>query len=579
MTGQKQPKQLTKQVTITISIMMIGLTCALLVILNQMNNTTIERTIGLELRSTNEIITNTLSKADIEAVQKDPSTEVSMQKTLETQKVTHNAMYVYLIDNKIDDNMHMLVDGDTNPETAGARGDAIRAIDKNGIKSLQRDGFYISDLIDDGTYGTYITVITPIKKDGITIAYLGVDTDIHYIEAIKDDFGIHTIITYTIYMIIPLLAIGFLMIRTVHTITNPLRDITKANILMSEGNIKEATTHLQTINIKYNNEISEIVRTQTHLYEKLQSDLKAITSAMLDAEQQAQQIQTSAELSESSSKQNVTRMQHMAEDTKTNERIVTELATAIDELAIGVLRIAESMQTIRTSSQNMQETIQDNDTYTQTMVKDMTDAKDTLESSREELTILKTEFDHVRYAMSTITEIANQTNLLALNAAIEAARAGESGKGFAVVADEVRKLAEQSKDAAERIQTNIHAFTDNINRVDSAMHDSIQKTDTNMQQVKAVKNGIHNIHNHMLQLNSEIQENSAVLEEMSASAEQLAASTDNMTESISRTKDDSQLISTDLTNQIEDMTNVHAQLERLHKQLQLVTYIIKDYRM
>lgn len=62
----------------------------------------------------------------------------------------------------------------------------------------------------------------------------------------------------------------------------------------------------------------------------------------------------------------------------------------------------------------------------------------------------------------TITNFASQTTLLALGASLEAAGAGDSGKRFMVVADGVRQLAEDSANAAGRVNAIVQTVQGDI---------------------------------------------------------------------------------------------------------------------
>jgi len=80
----------------------------------------------------------------------------------------------------------------------------------------------------------------------------------------------------------------------------------------------------------------------------------------------------------------------------------------------------------------------------------------------------------------TIMKITEQTNLLALNATIEAARAGESGKSFAVVANEIRKLAEQSRNAASKIQSVTEKITEAMSNLSNSSSQLLEFVSTDI---------------------------------------------------------------------------------------------------
>ena len=193
---------------------------------------------------------------------------------------------------------------------------------------------------------------------------------------------------------------------------------------------------------------------------------------------------------------------------------VTELTTAIEDVARNAVAASEVSQSADGQSRRGQDSVGRTVEAIESLAGD-------IEGTAGALTTLATRVGDIGSVLDVIRSIAEQTNLLALNAAIEAARAGESGRGFAVVADEVRALAHRTQESTKQIESIIGAVQTGSQDAVSAMQSSSERTRSTLDAAReagvaltAIADAIARINERNLSIASATEEQSHVAREV-----------------------------------------------------------------
>jgi len=261
----------------------------------------------------------------------------------------------------------------------------------------------------------------------------------------------------------------------------------------------------------------------------------------------------------------------LAELVQNNNIILSEIAAAADQVAVGSKQVSDSSIVLSQGATEQASAIEeltasleeissqtkmnaDNASQANNLADDAKKDADQGNVHMKEMLKAMEEINeasaNISKIIKVIDDIAFQTNILALNAAVEAARAGQHGKGFAVVAEEVRNLAARSADAAKETTDMIEGSikkTEDGTRIAKETADALSKIVNEVDKVAALVNeiavasneqaiGISQVNQGIMQVSEVVQNNSATSEESAAASEELSGQAGLLKEMVSKYK-------------------------------------------
>lgn len=564
-----KPRKLSSKIILFLGIAILLLLVLFLIFLYFTTKSAVEQTIRSQGIQTAQLIAEDIDKEMYKEfiTNKSESPDYwTIRNNLNEYRDKTGAMYVYTLE-ATDSRLEILIDGmPEGDEMAAPIGTETTATTVADIENVLLGNTDSTSLVDDPEYGQYLSTFAPIKdENGEVLGILGVDIAATNVGAIQN--GVIKSILPIISVILLVIMAGILVIINIYIKKRlaPISTLTSSVQLLANGKINAAADEVRLIKSSGNDEIHLLTHHYLLAIDQLDRILKQTKESTLSVLSEAKRLDQIIETVKSANNEITTNIYSIAKGSKHQKHSNDEAVQAMEEMTIGIQRIADSSTTVAESSNEMMDLVQKSNDQSKSVIIQIEEVENSVISTEKLINKLASGYSAIEETIHVISDITDQTNLLALNASIEAARAGEFGKGFAVVANEVKKLAEQSRISAATVSEHILSFKNVTVEALMEIEKSVSLVKAGTESVEGIGHSLSKVLTSVNHVNNEIQDVSAVTEELSASSEELLASTEVIKSLVDQAVISTKEVATSTDQQVESVQTLEQTMENLRE--------------